>query len=95
MKKLEIKGNVGTAQYGIIVTKNSKLFFQTMANYIVESNNKNQNVEQIYNDIELIWQLFRRKIYSDIEEAEEDLDDFLCFNGEIIIDGEHNYFEFY
>jgi hypothetical protein len=95
MNKLEIKGNVGTSQYGIIVTKNSKIFFQTITNYVVKSNNKNLNVEQIYIDIERIWQLFKREIYSDIENAGEDLDDLLCFNGEIIIDGEHNYFEFY
>ena len=96
MKKLQIKFNVGSDQYGIILTDNSKLFSQLIAQYVGEFNRKNQSVNSIYSHIEQAWQLFRGKIYLDIENAGENINEILlCFNGEVIIDGERTYFEYF
>ena len=93
---VEIRCNVGSDQYGRIITENSILFSEEILKYIEGIQADNKGFLEVKNEMGAIWLQFRDKIYLDIVKEDEDLTEVvLCFNGEIIIDGKNNYFEFY
>ena len=93
---VELKCNVGSDQYGLIMTENSILFSEEILKYIEGIQADNKEFEEVENELGAIWFQFREKIYSDLGNEDENLHAVvLCFNGEITIDGKNNYFEFH
>jgi hypothetical protein len=93
--KLELKCDVSSGEYGFILSENVELLMSLLQKYVDFLNAIDVDVldySEILNAISVIWFTLRNAIYKDCKKADEG-DIILCLNGNIIIDGESEYFE--
>lgn len=89
--------NVCTSSYGYIETPSVNKMKEKLSKLKFSFNPENTSVDWAYYDtkrqLSKVWKLYRWRIYKELEKLEID-DAILCFQGDIIINGEKEYFEF-
>ena len=89
--------NVSTSSYGFVDTPTLNKMKEKINKLFLSYNPDDNSVDWAYNDTRRIlykvWRLYRWRIYNELKKSEIH-DEILCFNGDILINGEKEYFEF-
>ena len=89
--------NVSTSSYGFVDTPMVNEMKEKISKLIFSFNPEDTSIDRAYNDttriLYKVWRLYRWRIYNELKNNEI-YDEILCFQGDILINGEKEYFEF-